>query len=649
MGHLDRRVAEDGVGLASEEADLCLELHRQQSLLIAVRQHQREAVEGRVGNGLHLRDVHVLEGAHLELLVPVVRVARAEVDRAAVPVALPGVEAGPAPVFEGALVRGEGELLVPAVIQGAVALHGAEHAELIERVGREAEAELVLDLARGLLPLPRLAVAARLARHHLDLAAVLVRLGRVQAEAVLGPDNALQAVPVLLGEVVAPLLVLLMPLGLRVVLDVVRGIVVVARLEHLAVRVRVARCDALLAVLRDCVPPDDLLEEAHVCQARHVLLRAPRPGSAAVLVGAQGPALLLGLDARSLEQPLVRPEVGVFLGLAAAGVHLVRRLLLEHAPQRLVHADAALADGHVRHDGLVAHDGLLLVAGGVLVLPPAHALPALDAAVVVAGLVEVAELVHRHLAVIADQPLGLVGPRRLVAGRHVLVPDVLGLVVLALVRRVGAILRGVGTSRHGRGQGRDVPAVRRRVRGQGRDVPAARRRGPVRRLLLCVRDHLLVAVRPGLHARRHDRDHLVARRLTAARLGLAAPQLRHHSQAEVGAEDEADAACQKHAGHDDEPNLGRAGGRGRGARALHGLVALRSTRHQRRLGVVVQMRILAGGRDSRHRLLQKGGHRLLQKGLDGLHGSGEGLESALVGHGRHPHLSAALPTPPDKL
>mmetsp|Transcript_20815 Transcript_20815/g.46128 ORF Transcript_20815/g.46128 Transcript_20815/m.46128 type:complete len:710 (-) Transcript_20815:198-2327(-) len=442
VGHLDRHVAVDGVGLAGEEADTRLELHGQQPLLVSVRQHQREAVHGHVRRAddcRDLRDAHVREGAHLELLVPARRVAGAEEDRAVVPVVFVGVDAGPAPAAEVPVL--EGELLVPAV---RVAVPEAEAAELRERVGREAEAELVEELARGLRPRPLLAVLA-VAGHHLHLAAVVVRPLRAEADAVLGPDDALQdglhllEAAVRVPEAVAHLpeaAACLLEAAVRLLLAAVVGrlpsaelarsrcrrprrglpvrVVVVGGLELRAVSVRMARVDAQLPALADLVPPGDLLEEADVRQA----WQGPRPGEGpAALVGdAEASATLGGADLIHRRQGRVRREDHVRLVLAAAGVDLVLGLGRELAPQRLADFHAALADGDVRLGALVAPDGRARLAGP-LAPPAADARAALDVAVVAAGLVEVVELRHRHLAAAADQAVGLVGPRVLVAGR----------------------------------------------------------------------------------------------------------------------------------------------------------------------------------------------------------------------------------------
>mmetsp|Transcript_20300 Transcript_20300/g.60638 ORF Transcript_20300/g.60638 Transcript_20300/m.60638 type:complete len:568 (+) Transcript_20300:577-2280(+) len=340
LGHLDRPVAVDRVGVAAEEADTRLVLEGQQALLVAARQHQGEAVERHVGHARGLEG-HVLRRTQPEPLVQVVLVAHARVERATIP-GLGGVQAGPAPVRNLGLVLEVVPLLVPVFL---VARQRVETAQILGAVRGEAETALVHEHAGLLREHPLLALFAWHAGHHLDQAPIPHRAGCVEAKTTHAPDDAVvagqgQVGPGRCSSLIGPAMTLQLGLPGRPGRP---GEIV--RLEVVAVRpVRVARHQPDLDVPGDGVAPAQRLEVAHVGQAWYVLLLAPGPGTAARVAPAHLLALLRAVDVSGTEERAVRPEVDVVLDCPAHGLPLRCDLVLELPHQRCVHLLAALAN-----------------------------------------------------------------------------------------------------------------------------------------------------------------------------------------------------------------------------------------------------------------------------------------------------------------
>mmetsp|Transcript_5855 Transcript_5855/g.17417 ORF Transcript_5855/g.17417 Transcript_5855/m.17417 type:complete len:342 (-) Transcript_5855:267-1292(-) len=255
--HVEDPVAVDGVLVTGKQAHVPPVLHRQQVLLVALGQHEGEAVEGA---WIVIKLLRLLAGGPEQPpLVRAVGVTGLDVDHPTFDVALRSIYTGPTPALDEASVVVKHPLLAPVAIIARVHLKIDEGSGAVD--GVEAEARTVLDLASLLEVRPFLPDVAARTTAHRHLRASPHRCDGLHAEAV----PALDVAPADLGGL------LLGPCA-RCVRENAGG-------------------DPIPAVLLRLLARDQLSQEAHVGEPLDVAQLAPRPRHTAVLLLAELAAL----------------------------------------------------------------------------------------------------------------------------------------------------------------------------------------------------------------------------------------------------------------------------------------------------------------------------------------------------------------------
>mmetsp|Transcript_95862 Transcript_95862/g.232996 ORF Transcript_95862/g.232996 Transcript_95862/m.232996 type:complete len:210 (-) Transcript_95862:674-1303(-) len=163
--NLDDPIAVDSILIACEQAHTLLVLHRQEFLLVAVRQHESEAVKCA---SWEVRLRWLVAGSPEEpLLVLVVHVACLHEDHSAVDLALCSIHARPSPALEEARLVVKHPLLAPVACIAWVHLKTDKRSGSIDRI--QAQACLTLDRSSLLDVCPVLASLPVSAAPHCNL------------------------------------------------------------------------------------------------------------------------------------------------------------------------------------------------------------------------------------------------------------------------------------------------------------------------------------------------------------------------------------------------------------------------------------------------------------------------------------------------